>query len=104
MGHTAALLFGQGLHLKLVSDLLGHPRVGITLGPYSQVTPDLQQQTLARWTACSAKTRTRGRARISQDGSAREFSWLYFGRYCGKASIRRRGTGRSESMEGWPSG
>ena len=43
--HTAAtLLLGQGVHPKIVSERLGHSRVGITLDLYSHVTPTMQRQ------------------------------------------------------------
>jgi integrase len=43
--HTAAtLLLGQGVHVKIVSELLGHSTVGLTLDVYSHVLPDMQQQ------------------------------------------------------------
>ena len=42
--HTAAtLLLGEGVHPKVVSDLLGHAQIGITLDLYSHVTPTMQQ-------------------------------------------------------------
>jgi integrase len=38
--HTAAtLLLGHGVHLKIVSEMLGHSQVSITLDLYSHVTP-----------------------------------------------------------------
>jgi integrase len=43
--HTAAtLLLGQGINPKIVSELLGHAQVAITLDIYSQVMPHMQQQ------------------------------------------------------------
>jgi integrase len=43
--HSAAtLLLGEGIHPKIVSDLLGHSRIGITLDLYSHVTDTMQQQ------------------------------------------------------------
>lgn len=43
--HTAAtLLLGQGVHPKIVSEMLGHSQVGITLDLYSHVTPTMQRQ------------------------------------------------------------
>ncbi|MFN2582049.1 MAG: tyrosine-type recombinase/integrase [Candidatus Dormibacteria bacterium] len=42
--HTAAtLLLGRGLHPKIVSEMLGHTTVGITLDLYSHVTPTMQR-------------------------------------------------------------
>lgn len=42
--HTAAtLLLSQGVHPKIVSEMLGHSQVGITLDLYSHVTPTMQQ-------------------------------------------------------------
>lgn len=43
--HTAAtLLLGRGINPKIVSELLGHSNVSITLTIYSHVTPHMQQQ------------------------------------------------------------
>ena len=42
--HTAAtMLLLQGVHPKVVSELMGHATVGITLDLYSHVLPDMQQ-------------------------------------------------------------
>jgi integrase len=41
--HTAAtLLLGAGIHPKVVSEMLGHSNIGITLDLYSHVTPTMQ--------------------------------------------------------------
>lgn len=46
--HTAAtLLLGQGIHPKVVSEMLGHASVAITLDLYSHVQPDMQRQAAA---------------------------------------------------------
>ena len=46
--HTAAtLLLRRGVHVKVVSELLGHSNVAITLGLYAHVLPDMQQQATA---------------------------------------------------------
>ena len=43
--HSAAtLLLGQGIHPKIVSERLGHSRVGTTLDLYSHVTPHMQRE------------------------------------------------------------
>ncbi len=42
--HTAAtLLLEQGIHPKVVSEMLGHSGVAITLDTYSHVSPALHQ-------------------------------------------------------------
>jgi integrase len=42
--HTAAtLLLLQGIHLKIVSEMLGHSTVSMTLDAYSHVLPDMQR-------------------------------------------------------------
>ncbi len=42
--HTAAtLLLGQGINPKIVSEMLGHSQVSITLDIYSHVTPHMQK-------------------------------------------------------------
>ena len=46
--HTAAtLMLGRGIHPKIVSEMLGHSTIGITLDLYSHVTPTMQQQAAA---------------------------------------------------------
>ncbi|MBA3824827.1 MAG: site-specific integrase [Ktedonobacterales bacterium] len=43
--HTAAtLLLRRGVHVKVVSEMLGHANVGITLRIYAHVMPGMQQQ------------------------------------------------------------
>jgi integrase len=47
--HTAATLaLEQGVHPKLVSEMLGHARVGITLDPYSHVTQHMHAEAARR--------------------------------------------------------
>ena len=41
--HTATLLLLQGVHVKIVSELLGHSTVAITLDHYSHVLPTMQE-------------------------------------------------------------
>ncbi len=46
--HTAAtLMAAQGVHTKVVSEMLGHASIGITLDLYSHVTPSMGQQAVA---------------------------------------------------------
>jgi len=46
--HSAAtLLLQEGVHPKIVSEMLGHTRIGTTLDLYSHVTPTMQQQATA---------------------------------------------------------
>lgn len=41
--HSAAtLLLGQGVHPRIVSEMLGHSAINITLDLYSHVTPTMQ--------------------------------------------------------------
>lgn len=43
--HTAAsLMLGRGVHPKIVSEMLGHATIAITLDLYSHVTPTMQRQ------------------------------------------------------------
>ena len=43
--HTAAtLMMGRGVHPKVVSEMLGHSQVSITLDLYSHVTPTMQRE------------------------------------------------------------
>jgi integrase len=43
--HTSAtLLLGEGIHPKIVSEMLGHTRISTTLDLYSHVTPTMQRQ------------------------------------------------------------
>jgi integrase len=41
---SATLLLGAGVHRKVVSEMLGHSTIAITLDLYSHVTPTMQQQ------------------------------------------------------------
>ncbi len=42
--HTAAsLLLGQGVHPKIVSEMLGHSQTSVTLDLYSHVSPTMQR-------------------------------------------------------------
>jgi integrase len=46
--HSAAtLLLGVGVHPKIVSEVLGHTRVSITLDVYSHVTATMQHQAVS---------------------------------------------------------
>ena len=46
--HTAAtLLLGRGIHPNVVSEMLGHSTVVITLDTYSHVTPAMNRQAAA---------------------------------------------------------
>lgn len=46
--HTAAtLLLGRGVHPKIVSEMLGHSTVAITLDLYLHVTPTMQREAAA---------------------------------------------------------
>lgn len=46
--HTAATLFlGQRVPAKVVSEMLGHSRIGITLDTYSHVLPNMQREAVA---------------------------------------------------------
>jgi integrase len=41
--HTAAtLLLGQGIHPKVVAEMLGHSTIAITMDTYSHVLPEMQ--------------------------------------------------------------
>jgi len=46
--HTAAtLLLLAGIHPKVVSEMLGHASIAITLDLYSHVLPDMQREATA---------------------------------------------------------
>ncbi|MFQ5348679.1 MAG: tyrosine-type recombinase/integrase, partial [Rhodothalassiaceae bacterium] len=43
--HTcASLLLAQGVHPRVVMDILGHSTIGLTMNSYSHVIPALQQE------------------------------------------------------------
>jgi len=43
--HSAAtLLLGEGVHPKIVSEMLGHSKIAMTMDLYSHVTPTMQRQ------------------------------------------------------------
>lgn len=41
---TATLLLSRGVSVKVVSEMLGHADVGITLSVYAHVLPDMQDE------------------------------------------------------------
>ncbi|MGO8948874.1 MAG: tyrosine-type recombinase/integrase [Ktedonobacterales bacterium] len=46
--HTAAtLLLRQGIHPKVVAEMLGHSQISVTLDTYSHVLPDMQREATA---------------------------------------------------------
>lgn len=55
--HTAAtLLLGRGVNPKIVSEMLGHASIAITLDTYSHVLPTMQQSAAAEMDAALAGT------------------------------------------------
>jgi site-specific recombinase XerD len=48
-------LLEQGVHPKVVSEMLGHASVAITLDIYSHVSPDLQRQAVSAIDALFSK-------------------------------------------------
>lgn len=40
---AATLLLGRGINPKIVSEMLGHSQIGITLNTYSHVLPNMQK-------------------------------------------------------------
>jgi integrase len=58
--HTAAtLLLTQGVHPRVVADLLGHSRVAITLDLYSHVLPELRKEAAEKMDAALTPIATR---------------------------------------------
>ena len=55
----ASLMLGQGTHVKIVGERLGHGRVGITLDLYSHVLPSLQAQAAADVETLFSEAKTR---------------------------------------------
>ena len=50
--HThASLMFAKGIHLKIVSERLGHSSIGITGDLYSHVLPSVQEEAVSRFEA-----------------------------------------------------
>lgn len=63
--HTAAtLLLGRGINPKIVSEMLGHSQIGITLGLYSHVTPHMQQQAADAMDAALLRYRSSTKRRV----------------------------------------
>lgn len=42
--HFATLMLGRGVHPKVVSEMLGHSQISVTLDLYSHVTPTMQRE------------------------------------------------------------
>ena len=54
--HTAAtLMLGRGVHPKVVSEMLGHSQISITLDLYSHVTPTMQAAAVAEMESLLAR-------------------------------------------------
>ena len=54
--HTAAsLMLSRGVHPKIVSEMLGHSTVAITLDLYAHATPAIIARLRAPWIRCSAR-------------------------------------------------
>jgi len=57
--HTAAtLLLGQGVHPKVVSEMLGHTNTSITLDLYSHATPTMQREVAGAFDRLLSEPRT----------------------------------------------
>ena len=69
----ATLLLSEGVHPKIVSDLLGHSQIGITLDLYSHVSATMQAVAAEAMVGCSAARMTAG----DDDGrgSSAEAAW-----------------------------
>lgn len=53
--HTAATLaLGEGVHPKIVQEMLGHSQIAITLDTYSHVLPSMQKEAAAKMDALFA--------------------------------------------------
>jgi hypothetical protein len=48
-------MLGQGVHPKLLSEMIGHATVAITLDTYSQATAAMRRVRRASSTRCSAR-------------------------------------------------
>ena len=48
---TATLLLSQGVHPKVVQELLEHSQISVTLNTYSHVLPDMQREAMAEMDA-----------------------------------------------------
>ena len=58
--HTAAtLLLAEGIHPKVVSEMLGHTQVGITLDLHSHVTPAMHESATRALGSCSTSPPSR---------------------------------------------
>lgn len=56
--HTAAtLMLEQGVHPKVVQERLGHANILMTLGTYSHVLPDIQEEAADRLDRLFAKAK-----------------------------------------------
>ena len=58
--HTCAtLLLGRGVHPKVVSEMLGHATIAITMDTYSHVTPTMQREAVAAMDSALGEQGTR---------------------------------------------
>ncbi len=64
--HTAAtLLLSSGVHPKVVSEMLGHTDISITLRVYAHVTPHMQQAAVEVMDGLFGRENTQGIAVLS---------------------------------------
>ncbi len=45
---TATLLLSEGVHLKVVQEILGHSEISMTMDTYSHVLPTMQQEAISK--------------------------------------------------------
>lgn len=65
MRHTAAtLMLLQGIHIKVVSEILGHSNVAITLNRYSHVLPSMQREAAAKMETLFSAMRTEPEVKV----------------------------------------
>jgi integrase len=47
--NAATILLGMGVNMKAVQERLGHSDIAITLGRYSHLLPNIQQDVVTKW-------------------------------------------------------
>jgi len=57
---TATLLLSEGVHPKVVQELLGHSNISMTMDVYSHVLPSMQQDAISRLNTTLARYQENG--------------------------------------------
>jgi Phage integrase family len=76
--HSAAtLLLTEGVHPKVVQELLGHSNISMTMDVYSHVLPSMQQDAISRLNTALGKTCRRWKERCASVSDLVPVNWVF---------------------------